>query len=67
MPGSGGLCKLRWRRESGGKRGGVRVIYYWVRDDDTIYFLTMYPKTRQDDLSPRQVKILRRIVQEELS
>lgn len=52
---------------SGGKRGGVRVIYYWIRDDDTIYFLTMYPKTRQDDLSPRQMKILSRIVQEELS
>ena len=55
------------RGEGGGKRGGVRVIYYWIRDDATIYFLTVYPKTRQDDLSPRQVKILSRIVQEELS
>ncbi len=67
IPGGHGLRKLRWRTKSGGKRGGVRVIYYWIRDDDSIYLLTMYPKTRQDNLSPRQLKILSRIVQEELS
>ncbi len=67
IPGGHGLRKLRWRTESGGKRGGVRVIYYWIRNDDSIYLLTMYPKTRQDDLSPRQLKILSRLVQEELS
>ena len=26
--GSGGVRKLRWRREGGGKRGGLRVIYF---------------------------------------
>jgi hypothetical protein len=25
--GSGGVRKLRWRREGAGKRGGLRVIY----------------------------------------
>ncbi len=29
IPGSGGLRKLRWGAEGRGKRGGVRVIYYW--------------------------------------
>jgi len=27
--GSGGLRKLRWGVRGRGKRGGVRVIYYW--------------------------------------
>lgn len=64
---SHGLRKLRWRTEGGGKRGGVRVIYYWIRDEQTIYLLTLYAKTRQDDLTPGQIKILSRLVQEELS
>jgi len=29
MPGSGGLRKVRWAAEGRGKRGGIRVIYYW--------------------------------------
>ncbi len=31
IPGSGGLRKLRWAVEGRGKRGGVRVIYYWFK------------------------------------
>jgi mRNA-degrading endonuclease RelE of RelBE toxin-antitoxin system len=29
MPGSDGLRKLRWSAGGRGKRGGIRVIYYW--------------------------------------
>jgi hypothetical protein len=29
IPGSGGLRKIRWSHGGQGKRGGVRVIYYW--------------------------------------
>ena len=29
IPGSGGIRKLRWAAEGRGKRGGLRVIYYW--------------------------------------
>ncbi len=29
IKGSGGLRKIRWRSATGGKRGGIRVIYYW--------------------------------------
>ncbi len=38
IPGSGGLRKLRWGRKGVGKRGGVRVIYYF--HDDSITFTT---------------------------
>ena len=65
--GSHGLRKLRWGTPSSGKRGGVRVIYFWVGDEETIYLLSMYSKTRQDNLTPRQIRILIRLVQEEFS
>jgi len=29
IEGSGGLRKVRWALAGRGKRGGVRVIYYW--------------------------------------
>lgn len=48
-----------------GKRGGVRVIYYWVVAQDQILMLFIYPKNDQDDLTPRQLKILREIVEKE--
>lgn len=34
--GSGGIRKIRWAMRGGGKRGGSRVIYYWVAKDDHI-------------------------------
>ena len=63
--GSGGLRKVRWTVPGRGKRGGVRVIYYWAKAEDVIYMLLIYPKSRQEDLTPRQLKILRKLVQEE--
>jgi hypothetical protein len=44
----------------------VRVIYYWAEADSTIYLLLIYRKVDQDDLTPRQFKVLRRLVREEL-
>lgn len=65
IPGSGGLRKLRWSIEGRGKRGGVRVIYYWFTAHGVILFLFIYPKNVQDDLTPGQLRQLREIVEEE--
>ena len=65
MVGSGGLRKVRWAVQGRGKRGGVRVIYYWVVERDRLLMLLMYPKSERDDLTREQVKILRKIVEEE--
>jgi hypothetical protein len=65
MVGSGGLRKIRWAKEGRGKRGGVRVIYYWAVSSEQILMLFMYPKGEQDDLTPAQIKMLRQIVEEE--
>ncbi len=63
--GSGGLRKLRWRRPGMGKRGGLRVIYFWEAMSETFYMLTMYRKNDQEDLTPRQRAALRQLVKEE--
>lgn len=65
IPGGGGIRKLRWRQRGTGKRGGLRVIYYWVTAEETIYMLFVYRKARQSDLTQDQLKVLRRLVREE--
>ena len=65
IKGSGGLRKIRWTIEGRGKRGGVRVIYYWAVKQEQLLMLFMYPKSERDDLSPGQLKTLRKIVEDE--
>ena len=65
IPGSGGLRKIRWGVHGRGKRGGVRVIYYWAVQQDRILMLLMYAKSEQDNLSAEQLKVLRRMIEEE--
>ena len=65
MKGSGGLRKVRWGRPGMGKRGGLRVIYFWEAQSETFYMLTVYRKNEQEDLTPKQVAILQRLVKEE--
>lgn len=60
IPGSGGLRKLRWAGSGRGKRGGLRVIYYWWIARDRISMLFIYRKNEQDDLTQGEVKLLRR-------
>lgn len=61
--GSGGLRKIRWSVPGAGKRGALRVIYYW-RPPDTIFMLFPYRKTKQEDLTSDQLKVLRELVKE---
>ncbi len=63
--GSGGLRKLRWGGTGRGKRGGLRVIYYWHVPGSTILMLLAYPKNEQDNLSPAQLKFLKSIIETE--
>jgi hypothetical protein len=64
---TGGLRKLRWsqQRRGKGKRGGVRMIYYWYAAGSLIYMLLVYSKDERDDLSTAQKKALARLVREE--
>lgn len=57
--GSGGMRKIRWAGSGRGKRGGLRVIYFWWVSTDRISMLLVYPKSERDDLAPDQLKQLK--------
>ena len=61
VPGSGGVRKLRWAMSGTGKRGGVRVIYYFKKQDDEIWLLTIYSKSETENIPAH---ILRKIAEE---
>ncbi len=64
--GSAGLRKVRWKIPGKGKRGGLRIIYYYFEQDMQIYMIFAYKKNEQSDLTAEQVKMLKRVVEEEL-
>lgn len=64
IKGGGGIRKVRYAAQGHGKRGGIRVIYYWLRDDGQIYMLLAYPKSKKDDLTDKETAILRDLVKE---
>lgn len=65
IQGGAGLRKLRWAVPGRGKRGGVRLIYYWEPGKQTFYMLYLYAKNEQEDLTFEQLKVLARLVREE--
>ena len=64
IPGSSGLRKIQWKNGGSGKRGGLRLIYFWDVPQDRIYMLLIYIKSKQEDLTQNQLKILRNLVKE---
>ena len=67
IPGGAGLRKLRWPEPGKGKRGGLRIIYYWDVPEDAVYLLLVYRKSRQEDLTRDQLKFLSHLIGEYLS
>ncbi|MGI8782603.1 MAG: hypothetical protein ACR2L2_02995 [Acidobacteriota bacterium] len=63
--GTGGLRKVRWARPGGGKRGGLRIIYYWAPAGTALYMLYAYSKKEQGDLTAAQARVLGQLVKEE--
>ena len=61
VPGSGGVRKLRWVTTGTGKRGGVRIIYYFKKRDNEIWLLTIYKKSETQNIPAH---ILKKIAEE---
>ena len=51
IPDTGGVRKVRWGRQGIGKRGGVRVIYFYHQMESPLYLLMVYAKARAENLS----------------
>jgi mRNA-degrading endonuclease RelE of RelBE toxin-antitoxin system len=58
IPGTNGLRKLRWAIAGRGKSAGARVIYYWAASTGTVYLIFAYEKSKQSDLTQRQIRVL---------
>ena len=54
IPGTGGVRKLRFAASGRGKRGGARVIYYYLDDAIPVYALMAYAKAAKTDLTPKE-------------
>jgi len=68
IEGTGGLRKLRQPdpRWGKGKRGGLRVIYYWWDGKRQFWLFTLYDKDEMDDLSAKEKKALKDLLKREL-
>ena len=68
IEGTGGLRKMRFadRRRGKGKRGGLRVIYYWWSAGMQFWLYTLYDKDEMADLTARQRKALKDMLKAEL-
>ena len=58
---TGGARKIRVAMQGRGKSGGARVVYYY-QVADVIHFLFIYPKNSQENLTPKQTKWVRKMV-----
>lgn len=63
IEGTGGARKLRIQLEGRGKRGGGRVIYLDVFEQENLYLLFAYPKNVQEDLTSEQKRAIRNMIE----
>jgi hypothetical protein len=56
---------VRWNAPGRGKRGGLRVIYYWAVRQEYLLMLLVYAKNEMDTLTPEQLKVLKQMIEEE--
>ena len=68
IPATGGLRKLRFvdGRRGKGKRGGLRVIYYWWDGGSQFWLFTLYDKNEMSDLTKHQRQALKEMIKKAL-
>ncbi len=69
IQGTGGLRKIRFAdpRRQKGKRGGLRVIYYFWRDGGQFWLFTLYDKDEAADLTAAERKAVKALLEAELT
>jgi len=68
VEGTGGLRKIRYAdaKRGKGKRGGLRVIFYWWQPGKQFWLFTVYNKDEMDDLTAAQRNFLKKLLKQEL-
>ncbi|MEK6745852.1 MAG: type II toxin-antitoxin system RelE/ParE family toxin [Pseudomonadota bacterium] len=62
ISGGNGVRKLRWSLPNKGKRGGVRVIYFYFDEKGLVSLLTIYAKNEKENLDKSELKDIVNIV-----
>jgi len=62
IPGTGGVRKVRFAASGRGKRGGARVIYYYLDETMPIYALLAYAKNAKNDMTPDEKRAVSALV-----
>jgi len=62
IPGTGGVRKLRFAATGKGKRGGARVIYYYLDGSLPLYALLAFPKNAKSDMTPDEKRAVTALV-----
>jgi hypothetical protein len=58
---TGGVRKIRAAQADRGKRGSARIVYLYVSERDTVYFLIAFAKNVQGNLTADERKLLRQL------
>jgi mRNA-degrading endonuclease RelE of RelBE toxin-antitoxin system len=68
IEGTGGLRKLRFgnSKRGKGKRGGLRLIYFWWEQGRQIWLFTVYSKGEVSDLTQSDKKLLKQRLKNEI-
>lgn len=64
IQGANGVRKTRWAYGSKGKRGGLRIIYYFRDLNMPIYLIAVYKKNEKLNLTAKEKKVISQMVDE---
>ena len=56
IPGADGARKVRWTVQGKGKRGGARVIYFNLSDDEIVLLVAVYTKAERSNILIKEIK-----------
>jgi mRNA-degrading endonuclease RelE of RelBE toxin-antitoxin system len=61
MPQAGGCRKARWARGNRGRSSGIRVVFYYHVQSETVYMIDAYPKNEKENLTDAEKSDLKRL------
>jgi hypothetical protein len=61
IKGTGGIRKVRWGRKGMGKRGGVRIIYFFYNEEMPVFLLTIFGKNEKSNLTKSECNELEKL------